>query len=132
MPFKNLALVGIVTCAFVFAGCGSGDPVVNYENSPIVANSSIKNMKDVKRAIILSGARIGWQMQDVKPGLINATMFSRGHMAKVEITYTTSSYNIKYKDSSNMKYDGQNIHGTYNKWVERLHRNIRAALSSQS
>jgi len=129
MSFSKLAPIALLLSIFAFAGCGSGDPVVNFSNSPIVAQSGKKNVEDVKRGIILSGSRIGWQMQDVKPGTLYATLFQRGRMAKVEINYTADTYSITYRDSSNLEYNNGVIHGTYNKWVTHLHRNIRATLS---
>ncbi|MGD8784985.1 MAG: hypothetical protein PVF28_05395 [Thioalkalispiraceae bacterium] len=129
MLFKKFAFIALLISIFSVAGCGSNDPVVNYNNSPIVAKSGNKNLKDVKRAIVLAGSRLGWQMQSIQPGIIQATLFSQGHMAKVEISYSTESYSINYKDSSNLKYNGQTIHGTYNKWVEKLHGAIRTNLA---
>lgn len=129
MSFNKLALIALCASIFAFAGCGSGDPVQNFTNSPVVAPADKKNMKDIKRGIILAASRIGWQMQDVKPGTLIATSYRRGRMAKVEINYTTSTYSITYKDSSNLQYDGSTIHGTYNNWVTHLHSSIRANLS---
>ena len=129
MSFNKLALITLLASILTLAGCGSADPVLNFTNSPVVASADKKNMDDIKRGIILAGSRIGWQMRLLKPGTIIATSFRRGRMAKVEITYTTSTYSITYKDSSNLQYDGSTIHGTYNKWVTHLHRSIRANLS---
>jgi hypothetical protein len=110
-------------------GCGGGEMVLNYNNSPIVAKSGKKNMESIRRAILLAGARIGWQMKEKGNGQVTATKFSRGFMAQVNITYTTESYAITYKDSSNLKYNGQTIHPTYNKWVADLNSAIRTNLS---
>jgi len=129
MPLKKLALIALCTSMFAFMGCGSGDPIVNFNNSPVVAKSGNKNIKDIERAIMLAGARSGWQMNPVKPGLITATRFSQGHMAKVDISYTTQSYSVTYKDSSNLKYNGQTIDEKYNQWVTRLHKYIRANIA---
>lgn len=126
MSLKKLALIALFSGIFaLMGGCGSGDPIVNYQNTPVVAKSGNKNLHDIKRAIVLAGSRIGWQMQPVRPGLIKATLFSQGFMAKVEINYSTEAYSIIYKDSSNLKYNGQTIHPTYNKWVSKLHKHIR-------
>ncbi len=129
MSFTKLALIALFASVFALAGCGNADPVLNFANSPIVASTGKKNMNDIKRGIILAGSRIGWQMQQVKPGSIVATLFRSGRMAKVEINYTADTYNITYKDSSNLNYQGGTIHGTYNKWVTKLHNNIRTTLS---
>ena len=128
MSFKRFALVTLITSMFIFIGCGNANPVLNYQNSPIKSSSGAKNLKDVRRAIILTGTRIGWQMQEASSGYIIATTFRGGHMAKVDIRYTAETFSIQYKDSSNLNYDGTNIHKTYNKWVKRLHNNIRSAI----
>ena len=44
------------------------------------------------------------------------------------VVYDTKSYSIKYKDSSNLNYDGKSIHKNYNGWVENLDKAIRSNL----
>jgi hypothetical protein len=51
-------------------------------------------------------------------------------MAKVDVKYDTKTYNITYKDSSNLEYDGKNIHKNYNGWIQNLDNGIRAQLSN--
>ena len=129
MSLKQLALVAFFTSVFAFVGCGGGAPVLNINNHPVAPKSGSKNVKDIKRTIVLAGSRLGWQMHPVRPGLVRATRFSQGFMAKVDISYTSQSYSITYKDSSNLKYDGQKIHGRYNQWIKQLHKHIRAGLA---
>ena len=129
MPVNKIALFALSISIFAFAGCGDGDMVLNYNNSPIVAKSSQKNIKSIRRAIILGGTRVGWQMKEKGNGQVVATKFSRGLMAQVNIKYTTETYAITYKDSSNLKYNGQTIHPTYNKWVADLNSAIKTNLS---
>ncbi len=130
MLFKNYAPLILVSSIVLFIGCGSGTQIVNYQNSPIQASAGKKNQENIRRAIILAGTSTGWQMQEVSKGVIIATRFSSGRMAKVDINYTTESFNITYKDSSNFHYDGTNIHKTYNSWVEQLHKTIAENLST--
>ena len=54
----------------------------------------------------------------------------RDHRAVVTVIYDTKSYSIKYKDSSNLNYDGKSIHKNYNGWVENLDKAIRSNLVS--
>ena len=131
MLFKKLAALGVISLALLMgtlAGCGKFDPILNVNNAPIEGAGS-KTMNNVKRAIILAGSRIGWQMQTVSDGHVVATLFRAGHMAKVNINYTSESYSITYKDSSNLEYNGETILGTYNRWVEELHKAIRKNLA---
>jgi hypothetical protein len=38
----------------------------------------------------------------------------------VDIRYDTSSYDITYRDSHNLDYDGEKIHSNYNGWIQNL------------
>jgi hypothetical protein len=51
-------------------------------------------------------------------------------VAVVDINYTVKSYNISYKDSTELNYDGTNIHKNYNGWIQNLDKGIRAQLSN--
>jgi hypothetical protein len=130
MSFKNLVLALISASAIFLIGCGNTAPVMNVEGSPIATMDGKKPALDkVKKAIVVAGTKLGWQMQPVADGQIVATLFNRGHMAKLDIKYSAETYSLTYKDSSNLKYDGTNIHRNYNKWIDNLDRNIRAELS---
>lgn len=129
MLFKNLASLILLASIFLFVGCASNNQVLNYNNAQVKSRSATIGIKDMRRAIILAGTNTGWQMQEVKQGLVNATKFNTGHMAKVEITYNTKNFSINYVDSSNLQYDGTKIHKTYNEWVKSLYRNIKNNVS---
>ena len=115
----------------LLTACSSGKllPVNNVTNAPVVANRAV-TQDDVKTAIIRAGAKLGWQMLVTKPGLITATLVLRTHTAIVEIPYDAKSYSIKYKDSTNLKYDGNGIHPYYNNWIINLDQGIRVQLAS--
>ena len=53
------------------------------------------------------------------------------HTAIVEIPYTTKTYSIIYKDSTNLKYDAekQTIHENYRGWIQNLDNAIKSRLS---
>lgn len=130
MSFKNLVVALLCASAVFLIGCNRTQPIMNFEGSPIVTTSAKPTMSQVKKAIVVAGTKIGWQMQPTKDGHILATLFNRGHMAKLDIKYDTKTYSITYKDSSNLMYDGTVIHRNYNNWVDRLHRYIRAELAN--
>lgn len=71
-------------------------------------------------------------MTDVKPGELLATYNLRSHQAIVAIPYTTKTYSIIYKDSTNLKYNAQahTIHPNYTGWIQRLDGAIRSRLSA--
>lgn len=129
MSLRTLSILAVCAGAIIFAGCNRSNPVMNVEGSPIAVTSGKTNMEKVKGAIISAGARLGWQMKPVSNGHLVATLYQRGHMAQVDIKYTTETYSITYKDSSNLMYDGSNIHRNYNNWITNLDRNIRAELA---
>ncbi len=131
MNFRALSIALFSASAIFLIACGNTAPLMNFENSPIVTVSGKQaKMESVKKAIILGGTSKGWQMQPVADGHIVGTIFHSGHMAKVDVKYTTDTYSVTYKDSSNLNYDGANIHKRYNHWVRLLNDAIRAQLTA--
>lgn len=113
--------VGIAVVAL--AGCAL--PIYNVEDTPVTRKLSANQ---VKLAILRAGATLGWQMQEVRPHEIEGTLYLRRHMAKVDIPYSAERYSIRYKDSQNLLYDGQNIHKNYNGWIKNLDAAIRTQI----
>ncbi|MDX5374416.1 MAG: hypothetical protein LPK43_01315 [Gammaproteobacteria bacterium] len=128
---KALAIVMLVASLVVLAGCRTAT-VYNVNEAPVNMTKSNYTASDVRQAIVQAGARLGWQMKEIQPGLILGTLFIRDHMAQVEIPYDTNNYSIRYKDSSNLNYDGENIHSNYNGWIQNLDNAIRSNLINQS
>jgi hypothetical protein len=126
--FKN-ALVSVAVVALIIGCVSNLAPLHNVESQPISASRAV-SLDEVGKAIIRAGASIsGFQMKQVKPGLITATYARRGLSAVMEIKYDTKQYSIAYKDSQGLQYDGAQIHKTYNGWVQRLDGRIKAQLS---
>jgi hypothetical protein len=71
-------------------------------------------------------------MAVAKPGEIIGTLNIRSHQAVVSIPFTTKTYSILYKDSSNLKYNAekQTIHENYTGWIQRLDGAIRSRLTA--
>jgi hypothetical protein len=113
----------IIGCVSVVA------PVSNVVNQPVSTNRAA-SLDEVGNAIVRAGASLNMQMQKLRPGLITATYTPRGLSATMEIRYDTKQYNITYKDSQGLKYDGSQIHKTYNNWVQNLDNRIRTQLSA--
>jgi len=105
-------------------------PVYNVSDAPVVASTPNPSLDDVGKAIQRAGASLGWQMRQTKPGHILGTLIVRTHTAVVDVNYSGKSYSIQYKDSTDLKYDGQNIHPQYNTWIQNLDSRIRAQLST--
>ncbi|HEX6529796.1 MAG TPA: hypothetical protein VF004_08265 [Burkholderiales bacterium] len=117
--------------AIVMAACASASvPVRNFSNVPLGAKQN-PSLEEVGKAITRGGAAAGWQMSEVRPGHAVGTYRIRKHLAVVDVTYTTSTFDITFKDGDpGLRYDGQNIHQNYNDWVGELEKVIRAHLSA--
>ena len=70
-------------------------------------------------------------MRKEAPGHIIGTLNIRDHIAIVDITYNSDSYSITYKDSTNLNYNGTNIHRNYNNWINNLDNAIKVQLSNK-
>lgn len=126
--FKRIFIT--LSCVVVLAltGCSGGTNILNVQ-SRFTVHSGNANLENVTRTIITSCAVKGWKPTLNSPGDIIATRRSSGHVAKVEITYTTESFNIQYLDSDNMNYDGKHISSVYSQWVGELRSEIKSRLS---
>ncbi|MDR1947283.1 MAG: hypothetical protein LBQ51_08995 [Desulfovibrio sp.] len=129
---RNVLIPALVVLTFALAftgtGCKRTVPIENFGNSSLVAYGSLK-ATDVRDAVIRGGSNIGWQMSEERPGLVVAVWKARDHSLTVEIPYSSTAYTIKYRSSVNMSAENGEIHRNYNRWIERLERNINAELS---
>jgi len=119
----------IPAIALLVVGCRASIPIYEVQNAPVVASRAL-SMTEVEQSIRVAGAGLGWQMVPRGAGSVEGTLLLRTHRAVVDIKYDTKSYSIKYKDSSNLQYDGSTIHPNYNGWVQNLDKAIRASLSA--
>ena len=124
---KCMAIVASVF-ALAIAGCVTA-PVYNVTRAPVTSSKANVTLDDVSKAIVRAGTQLGWQMKETKPGHILATLYLRTHVAVVDVNYSTTSYSITYKDSTDLDYDGTNIHKNYNGWIQNLDKGIRTQLS---
>lgn len=124
--FKFFAIFSIL--AFMLIGCRTA-PVMNIDNAAIPVSEK-HSSKDIKKAIIRAGATLGWNMKSIKEGHMIGTLHLRKHVAVVDITYNKNEYSINYKDSTNLNYDGKNIHSNYNGWIQRLNQNILVQINT--
>ena len=94
--------------------------------------SSTATMEDVESAIKRAGAGLGWRITTVSPGLLEARLPIRAHLAVTNIRFDTQTFSITYKDSTNLKYNAKNrtIHSNYVGWIQNLQNAILAEASS--
>jgi hypothetical protein len=132
MSKKLLLALLVVVGGLFYAGCSvTSQPVYNVENAEAKSvGGKALSLAQVEKAILQAGTQRGWRMQKSKDGLIVGTIYARQHMAQVEIKYTSSSYNIIYKNSADLNYDGVNIHKNYNSWVRNLDNSIQLYLNN--
>ena len=116
--------------ALVLAGVTvSAARIVDIENSPVPDGLS---MDQVQQAIVSSSLERGWIASVEEPGLIEARLSVRSHLAIVSIAFDQSSYSITYKDSHNLDYKPGRIHRNYNRWVAGLDITLQRGLAAAS
>ena len=117
----------ILVLTSVSFGCKRTVPIQDYGNSGLTANSKL-TANQVRDAIVRAGTSIGWKMNAASPGLVTASWMTRSHSVTVDIPYTANEYTIKYRESTNLNAKNGEIHSNYNRWVDRLNRNIAAEI----
>ncbi len=126
----SIVVLVLLMATFALVGCKRGAPVSNPQGSVTTVNNLTQ--KEVRQAIITACPKTRWVPKDIAPGVIEATVQVRSHTAVVTITYDAKKYDIKYKDSVNLRTQDGNIHPNYNKWVSTLRFNIDRELANIS
>ena len=132
MKNNTVSQIILVLMLVVSVGCRMGT-IYNVEGAAIAPGSGKRLTQDeVTTVIVNAGAKYGWAMSVAKPGHIIGTLSLRSHKAVVDITYTTTSYNITYKNSENLKYNPStnSIHANYSTWIKRLQVSIQNAVGA--
>ena len=114
------ALLAFILLGFVgISGCLA--PLVNVTDSAVTTGSERSaSIKELGEAVVKASGSLGWRMQRITAGHIVGTLFLRSQMAAVDITFNEDTYSINYKNSSNLKYNGEEIHRNYNGWIKML------------
>lgn len=120
-----LALLLAISIGLV-AGCRTA-PIYDVRNARLAPPpGATLTIEDVRKAIRTAGERLGWRMEDVRPGeMVGTLTMSQRHLAVVSIDYDTSQFSIRYKDSKLLKQDGSTIHKNYNDWIMKLEAAIK-------
>ena len=128
---KSRGVGAIVVCLAlaVMVACRAGGQVYEVKDAPIESAKPL-TLDQVQKAIIDAGIKQTWIMTPIKPGEMLGEFNIQSHQIHVTIPYTTKTYSILYKDSSNLRYDPvkRTIHVNYAKWIERLDNEIKARL----
>lgn len=132
MKTANQWVLTIVTAMILALASANADArtadIRDIDNMPVPAGLKLE---DISASIVAGAANRGWTALEVGPGHIEATLYIRSHMAKVDIKFDTKTYNITYADSDNLKFDAvkYKIHKNYNSWVQNMNSDIRAELA---
>jgi hypothetical protein len=123
------AVLLIVLALGLAAGACRTAPVYNVAVPIATAPNTRLTLQQVGQAIYRAGNGLGWRMETVAPGTLTGTLSMRSHVAVVTITHDTTTYRINYKDSTNLLYEGDQIHKRYNTWVRNLDQAIRREIA---
>lgn len=127
MSKTTLSLAALCAAAALALGACTSKPLLNVTDAPVTVSG--KSADQVKSAIVRAGTQLGWQIVEVKPGMLMGTLKLREHVAVVDIPYSSSKYSILFKSGVNIgEKDGQ-IHRNYNGWVQNLDRGIQSQLA---
>ena len=104
LPKPGWLTIGLIFIALT--GCRAGGQVYEVKDAPIqTASGKPLTLAQIEKAMIDAGIKQTWIMTPVKPGEIVGEYNVQSHQMHVTIPYTTKSYSILYKDSSNLRYD---------------------------
>ena len=127
---KKIILIVLALVVALGIGCRSAI-VKNVHDVPMMFTTENKpSIEQIKKAIIVAGSGLGWRIKSQSPGHLIGTLNLREHTAIVDIKYTTENFSITYNSSTNLSYDGTNIHSNYNGWIRNLEKAINVQVSS--
>lgn len=111
-------------------GCRTTAPILTVANASLgLPPGSKASMEEVSQAIWAAGKRLGWNMQEIRPGELAGTLTIRKHLAVVSITHDTLTFTIRHRNSINLNQHDDQIHPSYNHWVTNLARAIQAEMT---
>ena len=122
-------LTVVLSLLVVAAAYARSTPMLKY-NDMVVESDKPLTLEQVKKVILQAASQRHWTASQRDPNRIRLS-YSRGkHSAVVDVTYTVKKYSIVYVDSSNLNYEGETIHPTYNSWVKSLKEGIDLGLKT--
>lgn len=97
-------------------------PLVNPQPIAVPAKASPEQVYKVITTVL---ARFGWVVASDKPGDMEATYAPRDFTVRIGITYDRSQVQIRYLNSTNLKYEVKKdgvtyIHKNYTAWIRNL------------
>lgn len=108
-----------------------------FRQSPLVDPAPIAvpartTPEQVVKAIKAALLHREWTVTAENPGAIDATLRLRDHVARIAVAYDAGQIQIKYVDSSNLKYEMKNgtryIHTNYLGWIQNVVADLQSNL----
>lgn len=120
-----LAILTLFTSA-ALAG-GRPIPMVEIIDAPVIwPDDQVGNLQTVQKAVLSGLFDKGWVGRVVTPGVVQATLRRDDWTCEIAVTYNTTTYSIRYVNSTNLDYDASThvIHRNFNKWLILLQQRI--------
>lgn len=130
---RLLAALSLAALVAAPAQAGKNDPLYTPEPIPVPAG---KSGEEVKKAVKKALFDKGWEARDVAAGHVQAKYTKSGkrdsYTAVIDVKFDSKTVRISYRDSENLNYNKENgtIHGTYNRWVRNVEKNVRSNLGA--
>jgi hypothetical protein len=100
-------------------GCRTA-PIQDIVDAPLSAACGERATEAWDEAIWRAGRKVGWKIESMRPGLLRGTWRFKHHAAVVSIAHADGRFSIRYESSENLLHEGDRIHRSYNRLVERL------------
>ena len=120
---SRLAALSLVASAVLTLACET-QPIYDVDRA-IIPTEPGWTLADMTRAIQRAGARRGWDMRIIEPGVIGGRLRKPRAKALIDVTYTPFEFSIRYESSENLDHSDGRIHHNYNRWVYNLEQGIR-------
>lgn len=124
---RSAAILASVLLLLFTVGCRGGRTILNMTNVPVLTQKANPTLEEVGKAIIRAGVNTNWRLIELKPGQLTGTRSMGNHSAMIDVTYTTTNYNITFKEST-LGNPETGVHRVYNQWIQELDTQIRSQL----
>ncbi|GKX52372.1 hypothetical protein [Budvicia aquatica] len=118
--------IGVIAVMFI-VGCSGNVPARNKTSD---INGSFTPAQ-IEKAIVDAGTGQGWEMKQVRDGVITGKLITRQSYVDIRIPYTSSKYTIEYVGSKNLTVSMDRVPSDYNRWVANIDRDIQQNLAQQ-
>ncbi len=128
---QHLLRAAFAACLLVMvAACGQSLYRVNSSFYGYDARENL-TVEEIKPAVQSAAIRLGWELSDVQVGGFTGKREWGGgkHKIVIAVTYNPKNFNINYKDSEAMGYNGGSIHHSYNDFVTELEKEIQGIVA---